>query len=103
MSIVKSTFAFLLSLSALAMAEGPYETIATVNNYDSLRGVIELDGVKYKLKGQANTNILTGMREAKLDSIKGTEVSYQIDYEGDGSTIVDVHVPVPAPVSNENE
>ena len=103
MSIVKTTFAFLLSLSTLAVAEGPYENMATVNNYDSLRGIIELDGVKYKLMGQANANLLTGIREAKLDSIEGTEVSYQIDYEGDGSTIVDVHVPIPDPISIDNE
>lgn len=82
------------SLAAQSLAEGPYEAIATVTNYDPLRQMIVLDGTAYKLKGDANSKLIVSIREAGLSSLKGIEVSYQIDSESRGANaIVDVHVP----------
>lgn len=86
--------AFLLVLSSLSFAEGPYEAIGTVNNYDSLRGSIVLDGQRYKLVGNANSDLLVSIRESNIESIVGKEVSYQVNINGNGSTIIDVHVPI---------
>jgi hypothetical protein len=85
----------LLSVGSWVFAEGPYEAIATVTNYDPLRQMIVLDGTKYKLKGNANSNLIVSIREAGLSTLKGVEVSYQIDSESSsGNVIVDVHVPL---------
>jgi hypothetical protein len=82
-----------LFMSLPVFAEGPYEAIGTVTNYDPLRHIIVLDGTLYKLKGNANSNLIVSIREAGLRSLKGMEVSYQIDSEGNGNVIVDVHIP----------
>lgn len=89
-----SLLLFILSLGSQSFAEGPYEAIATVNNYDPLRQMIVLDGTRYKLKGNANSNLIVSIREAGLTSLKGVEVSYQIDSESSSeNVIVDVHLP----------
>jgi len=85
---------FLLSVGSPVFAEGPYEAMATVTNYDPLRQMIVLDGTAYKLKGNANSNLIVSIRKAGLSSLQGVEVSYQIDSESTGgNVIVDVHVP----------
>jgi len=90
---ITAVLVFLISLSTVSLAEGPYEAIGTVNQYDSLRGVIVLDGAEYKLVGEANANLLMGIRRAKLESLIGTEISYRVNPKGDGRTLIDVHVP----------
>lgn len=91
---ITAVLVFLISLSTASLAEGPYEAVGTVDKYDSLRGLIVLDGSAYTLIGNANSNLLVSIRQANLDSLVGTEVSYQIDYQGDGRTIKDVYVPI---------
>jgi len=89
-----SLLLFALCFGSQSFAEGPYEAIATVNNYDPLRQMIVLDGTRYKLKGNANSNLIVSIREAGLTSLKGVEVSYQIDSESSReNVIVDVHIP----------
>ena len=84
----------ILSFGSQSFAGGPYEAVATVTNYDSLRQLIVLDGTPYKLKGDANSNLIVSIREAGLSSLQGVEVSYQIDSESRrANVIVDVYVP----------
>lgn len=93
LKLKKLSFLVLVMLmSAPVFAGGPYESIATVTNYDPLRHLIVLDGVSYKLKGNANSNLIVSIREAGLSTLKGAEVSFLLDGNSRGNVIVDVHI-----------
>ena len=93
MKLIILSFVLVFS-SQYVTAGGPYEDMSTVTNYDPLRKIIVLDGVEYKLIGNANGNIIINMREMGLSSLNGLSVSFLPDKQAtQRKAIMDVHIP----------